>query len=187
MPKRRRWEVLADMANALEWRRMAEIGVFKGQTAEYLLRRCKRLSWVGVDTWQHGDPALDVPDSAKKTTADTGHRSYVRHPLDQYRRQVEAIAMRYPGRATIIPTHSVLAAEQVEDGSLCAVFVDGDHTPAGVQADLRAWASKIRLGGMMCGHDYNMPCIAEVLERMAPGYEKHDDSVWSVPVEGLRL
>jgi hypothetical protein len=181
--KRRRWQVLADLANAQGWSRLAEIGVLKGQTSAYLLKHCPRLEMLLVDHWTPGDPSRDLPEHKKKGPGDHGYRSYARHDLASYRRQVEALAMAYPGRATIMPMPSIEAADQVEDGSLCAAFLDGDHTTDGVIADIRAWAPKIAPGGVLCGHDWNLEAVAIALAAMVPGYTKCDDSVWWLPVD----
>lgn len=183
--KLRRWQVLENLVKTHGFTSLAEIGVFKGQTAAHLLKTCPSLHWIGVDHWTPGDPAFDIPEERKKQPGDNGYRSYARHDLAAYRRSVEALAMRYAGRATIIPLPSIEAAKQVEDGSLDAVFIDGDHTLAGVELDIQAWTPKVRPGGFVCGHDWNAPSVAGVIDLMCPGYEKHDDSVWSIPAEGV--
>lgn len=180
MKRLRRWEVLGKMARKRGWRRMAEIGVFQGKTSEYLLASCPKLEMILVDHWTPGDPALDIPEHEKKTGKDAGYRSYSKFPLADYRRQVEALAMRYAGRATIIPLPSVEAAQQVEDGSLDCAFLDGDHTEAGVAADIALWVPKLKPDGLLTGHDHDLPAVARAIDRLLPGYEKHSDSVWSI-------
>lgn len=45
-------------------------------------------------------------------------------------------------------------AERHEDGSLDCVFLDDDHEYAQVLAECRAWWPKLKLTGILCGHDY---------------------------------
>lgn len=184
----RRWEVLSRLAKRHGWRRMAEIGVFAGRTSRHLLETLPALELILVDHWQAGDPSRDLPEKAKKRPGDHGYRSYASHPLGEYRRKVEAMAAKYPGRATVLAMPSLEAAGLVEDGSLDAVFLDGDHTTEAVMADIRAWAPKIRTGGLMTGHDIDMASVAEAVDRMVAGgrITCHSDSVWSVPVEEFR-
>ena len=53
---------------------------------------------------------------------------------------------------------SPLVAERFPDGYFDLIFIDGDHSYAGVIADLKAWKSKVRSGGILCGHDcYGYP------------------------------
>ena len=52
-----------------------------------------------------------------------------------------------------IRSRSTEAAKLFEDGSLDAVFVDGSHIYRDVLADIDTWASKVRKGGILFGHD----------------------------------
>lgn len=185
--KLRRMQVLADMATRHGWRRMAELGVFKGDTAEYLLKNCPGLTLLMVDTWTPGDPSLDTPEAQKKRPGDKGFRSYIQHPLAAYRANVERMAMRYAGRAVVMPMTTLEAAAQIEDGSLCAAFLDAGHDAASVEADIRAYAPKIRPGGWLTGHDADMESVRGVIDRLLPGWRGYDDSVWGIPGDEVRL
>lgn len=186
-PRLRRWQVLEALVKAHGWTSLAELGVFEGKTARHLLASCRDLHWIGVDHWQPGDPAKDVPEQRKKRKGDTGYRSYARFPLRQYRDGVMALAAKYAPRATVHEMTTAEAALLAEDGSLDAVFIDADHSEAGVEADIRAWAPKVRPGGMVLGHDHDMPSVARAIDRLCPGYTKHADSVWSIAVEEVRV
>lgn len=50
---------------------------------------------------------------------------------------------------------SVEWAENFADDSVDFVFIDADHSEAGMRADLAAWAPKIKPGGILAGHDYS--------------------------------
>ena len=54
-----------------------------------------------------------------------------------------------------IRMNSIDAASLYKDLSLDFVFIDGDHTYAGVRADIAAWLPKIKNGGIIAGHDYD--------------------------------
>lgn len=54
----------------------------------------------------------------------------------------------------IVP--SVRAARIFADGSLDFVFIDGNHTRESVMEDCAAWWPKIKVGGVMSGHDYDV-------------------------------
>jgi len=45
--------------------------------------------------------------------------------------------------------------EQIQDESIDAVFIDGDHSYEAVSNDLPFWWKKIRKGGWLLGDDYN--------------------------------
>jgi hypothetical protein len=50
---------------------------------------------------------------------------------------------------------SVEAAEKFEDLSLDFVFIDAAHDYENVKKDVLAWKPKVKIGGVLAGHDYN--------------------------------
>ena len=78
---------------------------------------------------------------------------------------------------------SAEAAAQFEDGSLDMVFVDGDHTKAGVLADLTLWRPKLRSGGLLCGHDrYQDGVPAALTEFFGEAPAAVAGSIWATTV-----
>jgi hypothetical protein len=53
-----------------------------------------------------------------------------------------------------IKGNSLEVAKTFEDESLDFVFIDAGHQYEEVKADLNAWFSKVRKGGIVSGHDY---------------------------------
>jgi hypothetical protein len=51
---------------------------------------------------------------------------------------------------------STEAAVTVPDRSLDFVYIDANHAEEFVREDLVAWAPKVRSGGCLCGHDYDV-------------------------------
>jgi hypothetical protein len=52
-------------------------------------------------------------------------------------------------------THSLsVTQQQIEDESLDAIFIDGDHSYEAVSKDLPFWWGKLRKGGWLLGDDY---------------------------------
>jgi len=58
------------------------------------------------------------------------------------------------GRVKIIREASVQAATFFEDETFDFVYIDADHTYEGVSEDIRAWYPKVKVGGIIGGHDY---------------------------------
>jgi hypothetical protein len=56
---------------------------------------------------------------------------------------------------TIHRMPSVEATRLFKDESLDAVFLDASHKYEDVKADILAWRSKVRKGGILAGHDYH--------------------------------
>lgn len=49
---------------------------------------------------------------------------------------------------------SVDVAATIDNESLDWVYIDAGHTYEDVKADLAAWIPKVRIGGIIAGHDY---------------------------------
>jgi Methyltransferase domain len=153
------------------WRRGAEIGVLRGKTFFALLDACPDLHMIGVDQWR-------VLPFREDECAET----YQGFPMARLRNDVISRASSYnrhsATRATILEGDSAEMAANVADASLDFVFIDGDHTEAGFERDLLAWAPKVHLNGLVTGHDWNWPTVQAVLQRRCPGWQGLEDAVW---------
>ena len=58
-------------------------------------------------------------------------------------------------RAAIIRLQSQEAALLVDDESIDFCFIDAQHDYFSVMNDVIAWWPKVRIGGILAGHDYN--------------------------------
>lgn len=135
--------------------RIMEVGAFKGRSAAFLaveaINSGKALEIHCVDTWQ-GSPELGfVPE----VQAGTLYESFLAHT----RPVAEALHVhRMP---------SVEAAALFPDASVDRVWLDGDHSFAGLTADLEAWWPKVKPGGEMGGHDFGAFEVTPALEPWA--------------------
>jgi len=71
-------------------------------------------------------------------------------------------------RVSFLHGRSDDVAKGFDDGSLDLVFIDADHSEAGVLSDLEAWVPKVRPGGIVAGHDYaarHHPGVKAAVER----------------------
>ena len=118
-----------------------EIGCSNGYTYRNVLSRCEDMHWHGVDPW------VVCPEYTKRPNG-------VKWNHEGNYEVVKSIAEEYGDRAHIHRMTSVEAAKEVEDGSIDIVFIDGLHTYEGVRDDLEAWVPKIKVGGIISGHDY---------------------------------
>lgn len=125
----------------------AEIGVFAGELAQRLLQRLD-LSLYLVDSW-----AVANPDSQYAKSGDF-HAQLRRSEQEHFYTLAKEMTSFAGGRATILRKPSVEAAADIPDGSLDFVFIDADHSYEGCKADIEAWAPKVKLGGLIAGHDY---------------------------------
>ena len=123
--------------------RGAEIGVRDGEFSAHLLA-----NWPGsmtlVDPWKAQDSKIynDFSNVEQKEQD------------ERFELVTRTMAERFAGRATIVRDYSVEAAKAIADRSLDFVYIDARHDYEGVLEDLRAWAPKVRAGGLIAGHDF---------------------------------
>ena len=124
--------------------RMAEIGSWlgDGSTQSFLeeLRNYPGACLLCVDTWQ-GNPNVQK------------HQEMVSKydVFGTFRKNVEKA--RSPVKIEILLGSSVESASLMADGAFDLVFIDADHSYDSVRNDIAAWRSKVRPGGILCGHD----------------------------------
>jgi predicted O-methyltransferase YrrM len=86
----------------------------------------------------------------------------------------------------VILEKSTEAAGRFADGSLDFCFIDADHAYSSVLGDLRAWAPKLKPGGLLAGHDYSIewPGVVRAVEEFfgqKPYRYPDAESVWLDP------
>jgi hypothetical protein len=78
---------------------------------------------------------------------------YVDHP-HQYV-EAQKILKKYQDRTRFIKDFSVNGAEYFSDGFLDAIYIDAEHTYNAVRDDINAWYPKVKMGGVIGGHDFD--------------------------------
>jgi predicted O-methyltransferase YrrM len=63
-------------------------------------------------------------------------------------------------RVTFIYKPSVEASKGFEDESLDFVYIDANHSYQSVKDDLNVWYPKLKVGGVICGHDFSIEDVA---------------------------
>jgi len=58
------------------------------------------------------------------------------------------------GRAELIRKNSLDVVDDFEDNSLGFVYLDGDRSKNVFPKDVESWLKKIKMGGILAGHDY---------------------------------
>jgi hypothetical protein len=131
-----RWDVVAGLLDNPT--AGAELGAHAGKFTEQMLAAFPKLTLYAVDTWAvtPGYESYDFPTILMHFSKRTA---------------------KYADRLIVLPTDTVDAARNVADASLDFVFIDADHSYEGVARDIDAWRSKVKPGGILCGHDYYHP------------------------------
>jgi hypothetical protein len=123
-------------------RRMAEIGVYRGDFATDVLRRCEGLTaYYMIDPWRH------LNDWNKPANHDDA-------VLGEFFREAKAKTDFAGAKRMILRGKTTEMIEQIADGELDFAYIDADHTLKGIAIDLiRVWP-KVRTGGFLGGDDF---------------------------------
>jgi len=145
-----------------------EVGVAFGGHSEAILEKTKVEQLIGVDRYLHrpnyADP-MNLPQPAFDALYDRT-QSRLKHFGDRFALRRE---------------DSLDAAQAFQDRQIDFVYLDADHSEEGVFADLCAWVPKVRIGGVIAGHDYGHRDFAGV-QRAIDSYM--DRLGWEVHEEG---
>jgi len=132
---------MAKLFGELGFNEGAEIGVEKGLYSEVLCKANLGLHLSCIDPWtvsayEAGTHAVDTKQ----------------HKYDE--RYIEARNRLAPYNTTIIKQPSLDALHQFRDESLDFVYIDANHDFPNFVNDLHNWRKKVRIGGIVSGHDY---------------------------------
>jgi hypothetical protein len=106
----------------------AEIGVDRGRFSEYMFQNIPDLKLYCIDNWYWKLRG----ESRYKSTRDR--------------------LAKYP--ATILRDTSMNALQFIADASLDFVYIDANHHFDFVMQDIIEWSKKVKIGGLILGHDY---------------------------------
>jgi len=128
---------LAALFAELGYTKGAEIGVLRAYYSISLCQIIPNLELICVDPWL----PLRQP------------RSY-RHQAAMDSMYNKVVEWMKPYGSKIMRMTSMEAAKLVPDNSLDFVYIDAAHDFDNVMADITAWEPKVRIGGIVSGHDY---------------------------------
>jgi hypothetical protein len=112
----------------------AEIGVLAGRHAKEMLRINPNLHLILVDPW--------------KGFSRRSNDAYVEKAFQTCKERLSSWNPEYMRMC------SMDAVEKINDGSLDFIYIDGMHNFDNVMMDLIRWTPKVRIGGIVSGHDY---------------------------------
>ena len=140
----------------------AEIGVWKGDHAELILNALQPTRLFLIDPWRSCEVDGDYGAWMLRVR---GRESYDNWAARDWEPVAEGVRRRFAGdpRVEIVRAESAEAASRFADASLDGVYVDGRHDRPGCLADLRNYWPKVKAGGVLGGHDYDLDKQADVV------------------------
>jgi lipopolysaccharide biosynthesis glycosyltransferase len=153
-----------------------EVGTYKGQTADSILKLCPNTKIHLIDVWDnsHYRNKQDRLYHAKKDEWNTA------------KEHAYKVKEKYNGRCHIHEQLSLVAVDNFEDQGIDWVFIDAEHSYESCKEDINAWLPKIKKGGWIGGHDYH-PRWQGVMNAVREKFgvrniRKGRDSTWFVNV-----
>lgn len=117
-----------------------EIGTCRGESTAYFLEKCPNIDFLTTI-----DPYKGYQDWNGEITQET---------VERFMEVAKKNLKKYGKRVKMLREESVNAADKFEDESVDFIFVDGDHSYDATLADCMHYYSKLKKGGIFCGHDY---------------------------------
>lgn len=122
---------------------MVEIGVFRGEFAERILRESESLkTYHMIDPWKNLE-AWNKP-------ANEDNETFERYYLETLDRTDFAVNIR-----NILRGKTTEVIGEIPDESIDFAYIDGDHTLKGITIDLVSVYPKIRDNGWIAGDDFS--------------------------------
>lgn len=150
--------VFSKIINDNNYKVVAEVGIGYGNHAFTILRD------TNIEKLYLIDPHKEYPNDgfSSDIVNNGGFEALVKNVI----KSLEQYANRY----TWFRKESLkITNEEINDESLDAVFIDGDHSYDAVLADLNFWWKKVKPGGQMLGDDYESCCpeVAPAVKKFA--------------------
>lgn len=136
--------IMAQTLGELGFKEGAEVGVAEGYHAKVLFDKIPGLKLHCIDIWEQ------YPGYSEYKDIDTVYSGALE---------------RLKGHdCKFIKKFSMDAVKEYKDGSLDFVYIDAAHDFKNVADDICEWSKKVKIGGIVFGHDY---------KRWIPGKSRH--------------
>jgi hypothetical protein len=163
---------------------LAEIGVFAADFADWMAKSLQLKKFYGIDPY-----TSTIGLMGSGNVHGFGMEHFENELLYGFVKTRMAAYPEYEHRRIF----SSEFFNSVDDGSLDAVYIDGDHSFEAVQNDLELARHAVKEGGWICGHDYEghptkgNPELTHYVKSVVNSFcETHGLSVFAVTNDGVR-
>jgi hypothetical protein len=157
--------VFTKVINDNNYKKVAEVGIGYGTHAKYVLKT------TSVDRLYLIDPMQYYPNDGFAEDIMRCQPVIPNNHFNEFHDLIQQELSPWRDRFTWFRTKSLdITNNQIANGELDCVFVDGDHSYEAVKNDIRFWWAKVRVGGRMLGDDYWMPDVARAVDEFAKEY-----------------
>jgi predicted O-methyltransferase YrrM len=147
---------------------MVEVGSYQGESTIVFAQNLPNVKKIyAVDPWVNGYAIGDVCSDE--------------YPMEIVENNFDIRVKDYP----VIIKKKMTSSEfvnEIEDGSLDFVYIDGDHQYESCKNDIKLWLPKVKKGGVIAGHDYLAACFIGVVNAVNEAFGQPDmtfeDTSW---------
>ncbi len=138
-----RSEFWAAFVQAVGAKRVAEVGVYRGDFAAFMLEHCQALTrYYMIDPWRHLDDWNKPANQADSV-------------LEKFFRETKSKSEFACDKRVILRGKTTEVVDEIPDGELDFAYIDADHTLKGITIDLIRLYPKVRVGGFIGGDDFH--------------------------------
>lgn len=138
-----RFEFWINFLKSTKISNMVELGVYKGDFAQQLLKHCDAIKqYYMIDPWRH------LNDWNKPANKEN-------EIFEQYLSETISKTDFAANKRIILRGKTTEVTDQIPDSDLDFAYIDGDHTLKGITIDLIRIYPKIRDGGWIGGDDFS--------------------------------
>lgn len=177
----RRWDILASFMLQQGFKTFIEIGCKEGRTTGHILANVPDSRVIAIDPWMAQEA---THDPTKETYADWDFSKIEAEfwaNVGDHKERCRMFRMTSEAAATI---KGIMDEPYLMEAGCDLVFIDALHDYEHVKQDIALWWPKVRIGGILAGHDFNHRwpgcerAVAESFDLMQVGVAP--DSVWFV-------
>lgn len=129
------------LINKLEFKMGVEIGVDKAGFSKHILDKTNISMYYCIDCWMD-----DFGSDCKP--------GYFNEDGNIRFNQAQEMLKDHEGRVALFKSTSMESVDKFEDESIDFCYIDGDHSLFGIFEDVHAWTPKVKIGGIISGHDF---------------------------------
>lgn len=138
-----RFEFWINFLNSIKAKNLAELGVYKGDFAAKLLKKCDSIEkYYMIDPWRQLD---DWNKPANKED----------NVFEKFLSQTKSQTDFASEKRIILRGKTTEVVDKITDGELDYAYIDGDHTLKGISIDLIRLFPKVKDGGWIGGDDFS--------------------------------